>query len=106
MKKLDKHISITKELNDRILLSCKEHGRKYSAEVSYLISKAIDSNEEKNKFNEIESELKSIVKKEYYIFELLKQIYSDMDFNNLSDPKKSFALNEFMKRMKGDRFDD
>lgn len=30
MKKLDKHISITKELNDRILLSCKEHGRKYS----------------------------------------------------------------------------
>lgn len=106
MKKLDKHISITKELNDRILLSCKEHGRKYSTEVSYLISKAIDSNEEKNKFNEIESELKSIVKKEHYIFELLRQIYSDMDFNNLSDPKKSFALNEFMKRMKGDRFDD
>jgi len=106
MKKLDKHISITKELNDRVLLSCKEHRRKYSAEVSYLISKAIDSNEEKNKFNEIESELKSIVKKEHYIFELLRQIYSDMDFNNLSDPKKSFALNEFMKRMKGDRFDD
>ena len=47
MKKLDKHISISKELNDRILLSCKEHGRKYSAEVSYLISKAINSNEEK-----------------------------------------------------------
>ena len=106
MKKLDKHISITKELNDRVLLSCKERRRKYSAEVSYLISKAIDSNEEKNKFNEIESELKSIVKKEHYIFELLRQIYSDMDFNNLSDPKKSFALNEFMKRMKGDRFDD
>ena len=106
MKKLDKHISITKELNDRIILSCKEHGRKYSSEVSYLISKALDNTEEKNKFNEIESELKVIIKKEHYIFELLRQIYSDMDFNNLSDPKKSFALNEFMKRMKGDRFDD
>lgn len=106
MKKLDKHISITKELNDRIILSCKEHGRKYSSEVSYLISKALDNTEEKNKFNEIEFELKAIIKKEHYIFELLRQIYSDMDFNNLSDPKKSFALNEFMKRMKGDRFDD
>ena len=106
MRKVDKHISISKELNDRVLLSCKENNRKYSEEVSYLISKALDYNEEKNKFNEIESELKSIVKKEHYIFELLRQIYSDMDFNNLSDPKKSFALNEFMKRMKGDRFDD
>lgn len=67
---------------------------KYSVEVSYLISKAIDSNEEKNKFNEIESFLKAIVKKEHYIFELLRQIYSDMDFNNLSDPKKYKTLNE------------
>lgn len=106
MKKLDKHISITKELNDRILLSCKEHGRKYSAEVTYLISKALDYNDEKNKFKEIELDLKTIIKKEHYIFELLRQVYSDMDFNNLSDPKKSFALNEFMKRMKGDKFDD
>ena len=40
------------------------------------------------------------------IFELLRQIYSDMDFNNLSNPKKTFDLNEFMKRMKEDRFDD
>ena len=64
MKKLDKHISITKELNDRIILSCKEHGRKYSSEVSYLISKALDNTEEKNKFNEIEFELKAIIKKE------------------------------------------
>ena len=70
---MDKHISITKELNDRIILSCKEHGRKYSAEVSYLISKAIDSSEEENKFNEIESELKSIAKKEHYIFLTLYQ---------------------------------
>ena len=25
------------------------------------------------------------------IFELLRQIYSDMDFNNLSNPKKTFS---------------
>ena len=40
------------------------------------------------------------------LLELLKQIYSDMDFNNLSDPGKSFALNEFLKRIKGDKLDD
>ena len=39
MRKVDKHISISKELNDRVLLSCKENNRKYSEEVSYLISK-------------------------------------------------------------------
>ena len=106
MRKIDKHISISKELNDRILLSCKENKRKYSEEVSYLILKGLDENYEKNKFNEIENDLKTIIKKNHYVFELLKQIYSDMDFNNLSDPKKSYALNEFIKRMKGNKLDD
>ncbi len=106
MRKVDKHISISKELNDRVLLSCKENNRKYSEEVSYLISKALDYNYEEDKFKNIEINLQTIIKKNHYLFELVKQIYSDMDFSNISDPKKSFALNEFMKRMKGNKFDD
>ena len=50
--------------------------------------------------------MKFVAREMYILFELVKQIYSDMDFSNIKDPNRSYAVNEFMKKMKRDKFDD
>ncbi len=105
MKKIDKHISISKELYDNVLLSAKTNHRRFSEELTSLLTFALETKVANNKIDNIEIQLNNLLNKNGFIIELLKQIYSDMDFNNLSDPKKSFALNEFLKKMRGDKID-
>ena len=46
------------------------------------------------------------MKKLKVIHLLEEQIYSDMDFENVSDPKKSKSLNEFNKRIRNNFIND
>ena len=50
--------------------------------------------------------MKFVARKMNILFELVKQIYSDMDFDNLTDPKNSKALNEFHKKIRNNYIDD
>ena len=106
MKKPDKHISMPEELVKRIEKQCKEEHKKFSIKVCELVTIALAQEQTSNDIEKVYDKVDSLNEKVYILLELLKQVYSDMDFNNLSDPKKSFALNEFLKKIKGDKLDD
>lgn len=106
MKKSDKHITISEELEKNIDDICKKENKKFSQKVTELVSIGLQKEQDSTDLEELNSKIESLNKKTYIILELLKQIYSDMDFNNLSDPKKSYALNKFLDRLKGLKFDD
>jgi len=106
MKKSDRHITLPKEIEQSINKLCKEEHKKFSQKVTELLIIALTQESESSELEKINLKVESLNQKVYILLELLKQIYSDMDFNNLSDPRKSFALNEFLKRIKGDKLDD
>lgn len=84
----------------------KEGKQEEVKKVTELVSIGLQKEQDSTDLEELNSKIESLSKKVYIILELLKQIYSDMDFNNLSDPKKSYALNKFLDRLKGIKFDD
>lgn len=106
MRKLDKHVSIARDLDSKILASSKKSKRSYSEELNFIVSKYYQEQDEIVKIMcSLDSDMKFITRKMNILFELVKQIYSDMNFTNIRDPKNSYALNEFMKKMRSDKYD-
>jgi len=106
MRKLDKHVSISHDLDSKILASSKKSKRSYSEELNFIVGKYYQEKEEMVKIIcSLDSDMKFIKKKMNILFELVKQIYSDMNFTNIRDPKNSYAVNEFMKKMRSDKYD-
>lgn len=106
MRKLDKHVSIARDLDSKILTSSKKSKRSYSEELNFIVSKYYQEQDEIVKIMcSLDSDMKFITRKMNILFELVKQIYSDMNFTNIRDPKNSYALNEFMKKMRSDKYD-
>ena len=78
----------------------------YSSAVCSLSISALNSDDVLDRLSKLESSLNYIIKKLKYISLLDEQIYSDMDFDNLTDPKNSKALNEFHKKIRNNYIDD
>ena len=74
--------------------------------VCYLSVSALNGDDVIERINKLELSLNYVIKKLKYISSLTEQIYSDMDFDNLTDPKKSNSLNEFHKRIRNNYIDD
>ena len=106
MKKIDKHIYFTKDEYDRILNYAEKNKLSYSRAVCSLSINALNGSEVLDRINKMESNLNYIIKKLKYISSLEEQIYSDMDFDNLTDPRKSKPLKEFNKKMGSDYIND
>lgn len=107
MNKMDKHISISRDLDLKIKASSKKSKRSYSEEVDYIIKEHYKEQEELIKLlYSLDSDMKFITRKMNILFELVKQIYSDLNFTNIKDPKTSYAVNEFMKKVRSDKYDN
>lgn len=107
MRKIDKHFSISPDLDNKVKVSSKKSKRSYSDELNFIISEYYKEKEELEKLlRSLDADMKFVARKINILFELVKQIYSDMDFKNIKNPKDSYAVNEFMKKMKKDKFDD
>lgn len=107
MRKIDKHFSISPDLDNKVKVSSKKNKRSYSDELNFIISEYFKEKEELVKLLlSLDADMKFVSKKMNILFELVKQIYSDMNFKNIKDPNDSYALNEFMKRMRRDKYDD
>ena len=106
MKKIDKHIYFTPEEYARISEYQERNKMSYSSAVCSLSISALNSDDILDRLSKLESSLNYIIKKIKYISLLDEQIYSDMDFDNLTDPKKSKALNEFHKKIRNNYIDD
>ena len=59
-----------------------------------------------DRINFLESRLDYLIKKINIIYSLEEQIYSDMNFDNLTDPKKSKPLIEFNKKLRSTNIND
>ena len=59
-----------------------------------------------DRINFLESRLDYLIKKINIIYSLEEQIYSDMNFDNLTDPKKSKPLIEFNKKLRNTNIND
>lgn len=106
MKKIDKHIYFTPEEFARISEYQERNKISYSSAVCSLSISALNSDDVLDRLSKLESSLNYIIKKLKYISLLNEQIYSDMDFDNLTDPKNSKALNEFHKKIRNNYIDD
>ena len=106
MKKIDKHIYFTPEEFAPISEYQERNKMSYSSAVCSLSISALNSDDVLDRLSKLESSLNYIIKKLKYISLLDEQIYSDMDFDNLTDPKNSKALNEFHKKMRNNYIDD
>ena len=106
MNKIDRHIVISEELHNKILTYMKESRNNYSEEISAMIEEAISNRIKQEKLNDIYKNILTLTRKTNLIYELLKQLYSDLDLTNITDVKKSYALNEFFNRIKTSKFDD
>ena len=106
MKKIDKHIYFTNEEYARIVDYKDKNKLSFSEAVCYLSVSALNGDDVIERINKLELSLNYVIKKLKYISSLTEQIYSDMDFDNLTDPKKSNSLNEFHKRIRNNYIDD
>lgn len=97
---IDKHIYFTKEEYLRIKDYASNNSLPYSKAVCELCVFALNSNEVIDKINKLNKNLEYLIRKQKISHALIEQIYSDMDFDNLTNPKKSKPLNEFNKRVR------
>lgn len=106
--KLDRHIKVDEELHDKILLLSKESKLSYSDEVSLLVAEALSNRIKQTQLDKMQNDILYLVKKVNLLYSLVKQMYSDFNINpnNITDPKTSPALNEFLRKVKVNRLDD
>ena len=104
--KIDKHIYFTNEEYARILDYKEKYKLSFSEAVCFLSISALISNDILNRINFLESRLDYLIKKINIIYSLEEQIYSDMNFDNLTDPKKSKPLIEFNKKLRNTNIND
>lgn len=106
MKKIDRHLSIPEELHSKVLFYMKEENKNYSEVICNMIEEAVSNRMKQEQLNNMNNDIKYIVKKLNLSYELIKQLYSDLNLTNITDPKKSYAVNEFLKKVKVSRLDD
>lgn len=104
--KIDKHIYFTNEEYARILDYKEKNKLSFSEAVCFLSISALNNNDILDRINFLESRLNYLIKKINIIYSLEEQIYSDMNFDNLTDPKKSKPLIEFNKKLRNTNIND
>ena len=104
--KIDRHIYFTNEEYARILDYKEKNKLSFSEAVCFLSISALNDNDILDRINKLESNLNYVIKKLKYISSLEEQIYSDMNFDNLTDPKKSKPLIEFNKKLRNTNIND
>lgn len=104
--KIDKHIYFTNEEYARILDYKEKNKLSFSEAVCFLSISDLNSNDILDRINFLESRLNYLIKKINIIHSLEEQIYSDMNFDNLTDPKKSKPLIEFNKKLRNTNIND
>ena len=104
--KIYRHIYFTNEEYARISDYKEKNKLSFSEAVCFLSVSALNGNDILDRINFLESRLDYLIKKINIIYLLEEQIYSDMNFDNLTDPKKSKPLIEFNKKLRNTNISD
>ncbi len=105
---IDRHIKIDEELHKKILMLSKETKISYSDEVAILVEEALSNRIKQTQLDKMQNDILYVTKKVNLLYSLVKQMYSDFNVNpnNITDPKTSPALNEFLRKVKVSRLDE
>lgn len=104
--RLDKHIYFSDEEVKRINDYSNKNKITFTKATCRLIDIALDNIEVMERLDTLQKNMEYLTSNTKFIFLLLQQLYSDLDFENITDPKKSKSVIEFMKKLKGYNFDD
>lgn len=103
---IDKHIYFTNEEYACVKHYADKNSLSFSKAVCSLCVSALKGTEILDRIDKLEKNIEYISKKQQVLYLLEEQIYSDMDFENVSDTKKSKPLNEFKKRIRKNFIND
>jgi len=103
---IDKHIYFDSEEYTRIKEYATNNSIPFSKAVCSLCISALNGTDVLDRINKLEKNIDYIIRKQKVMYSLIEQIYSDMDFDNITDPKKSNSLNEFNKKFRNAYLDD
>jgi hypothetical protein len=107
VKPIDKHIYFpNKELVQKVENYRTINQINFSDAVCNLVEIALDNVEVLKTLNTINKNIDYLSKRQNYTYSLLKQFYSDFDTENITDPKKSKSLNEFLNKLNGRDIND
>lgn len=104
--KLDKHYLIEDRIVEEIDRLSVQNKQKASKIVNALLEDGLKYRDREDKLDKIYNKLSSLSKTLNISFSLEKQMYSDFNFTNITDPSKSYALNEFLEKNRKDKYDD
>ena len=102
----DRHIYFSNEEYIRIKTYAESKGISFSKMVCNLCVEALNESTYLDRLNQLDKKLEYIIKKLKIIYLLEEQIYSDMDFENVTNPKRSKPLNEFNKKVRNSIIND
>ena len=103
---IDKHIYFSAE----DILKIKSYSRKknmtFTSAVRELIKLSLDNEDILERISLLDKDIKKCYYSLNNIVMLLEQLYSDMNFDNITNPKQSKQLNKFKKKLNLRRYDD
>ncbi len=106
MKVIDKHI----RLNSAIAIKIEDYAKEKTITFNKAIIELLESSFDKNVSLEYLEKLEDKISKVYYkqkdILSFLEQMYSDFEFDNITDPRLSSTLNELKKRQRRNIIND
>ena len=106
MVKIKKHISIPSDIDIMILDYARECNISFSEAVVQLVSSGVNNLEMAKAFEKNNALLDKLYSKSYYSTALLEQIYSDFEWDKVTNPNESKALNKFKSKFSKYKYDD
>lgn len=106
MNKRRTHMSVTLDIDDQIQEYSELKKINYSEAVSQLVSLGLNNMNLVKTIDRNNSLLDRIYSKSCYIVALLEQIYSDFEWDKITNPKESKALNKFKSKMNKYKLED
>lgn len=93
-------VNLDDEITQKIKLCQKEQKFKsFSRTINYLIKLGLEKDELNKDIKHIINNSKLQISKSSYIINLLEQIYSDFNLDDITDPRKSISLKKFKERI-------
>lgn len=95
MNKRRTHITIALDIDNKIKEYAEVRKISYSEAISQIVTLGFGNTDMMKKTDQMNSLLDRIYSKLCYTVALLEQSYSDFDWDKISDPEESKALNQF-----------
>lgn len=102
----DKHIYFSLEETLKIKEYARNKKLTFTGATRELIKIALENEEVLNQLNILEKHIVDILKKQRINLLLLEQLYSDLDFENITDTKSSKALQKFKNKLQRKNIND